>query len=320
MTEMDLRFVALSEIDLGDRTFEIRKFSDSTRLPDSLGRFGILDPLWLRETSGGYIVVDGFKRLGWAKENMMHDVLCRIFSENIDSREVWSQRIEKKIFEGEINPAEKAQIIAVLAGLFGPGEIPGFFLSSLKVSNRSEVLRKWVLVSQKGPGMLEALGSGEAAERAAMEIADWDPSSSDCVLSLVRALRCSASIQVEIVERISEIAVREGKTRAEVLEMERVREILSSKELNHREKTQALREYFSELRNPRLSARRKRFEQEIEAIGLPRGAKIVAPEAFEGGGWQMELSFGAPEELRKIFREAGPVVESDRLDAIFGKR
>jgi ParB family chromosome partitioning protein len=316
---MDFRRVALSDIDLGDCRFAIRKFSETPRLRDSLERCGILDPVWLCEKSGGYIVVDGFERVGWAKEKGMHEALCRIFTPEDDFARVWTQRIEKKIFEGEINPAEKAQIVGALARVFGPDRVPGFFLASLKVSSRPEAVGKWALLADRGSGMLEALGSGEVCERAAIVISDWDRGSSDGALSVLRVLRCSASIQVEIVERIDEIALREGKTRAGVLEMERVGEIMSSGELNHREKTQALRELFSELRNPRLSARRRRFQQEVEALGLPRGARIVPPEAFEGGGWQMELSFSDPEELRRIFRAAAPLVDSGRLDAILGK-
>ena len=317
---MDLRFVTLFEIDLDDSSFEIHKFSGSTRLQYSLERFGVLDPVWLREKSGGYTVVDGFQRLRWAKENQAHGVLCRIFVESSDPREVWMRRIEKKIFEGEINAGEKAQIIGVLAWLFGPGENPGLFLPSLKIANRAETIRKWVLLSKKGLETLEALSLGDVSERAAIEIADWDQSSSDSVLSVLRALRCSASIQVELVERINEIAIREEKARAEVMNMERVREILSSEELYHREKTQALREYFTDLRNPRLSMRRKQFQRDMEAFVLPGGARIAPPEAFEGGGWRMELSFSSPEELRRIFRAAGSLVESDRLEEIFGKR
>lgn len=319
MAEDDLRLVALAEIDPRDTTFEIRKFSGSTRLQESLGRFGILDPVWLVEKSGRYVVVDGFTRIRWAKENGIRSLICRVFAA-CEPRELWTRRIEKKIFEGEINPAEKAHIVAVLAGLFGPGEIPGLFLSSLKVGGSPEILRKWVRVFQRGREMLDPLASGEICERAAMEIADWDLESSGSVLSVLRALRCSASIQVEILERVVEIALREEKTRAAVLDRERAREILANVELNHREKTAALREYFAELRNPRLSSRRIRFQHAMETLGLPHGVRIVPPESFEGGGFHMELSFGRPEELRSIFRKVGPLLESDRFDSIFEKR
>ncbi|MGC9194270.1 MAG: hypothetical protein ACP5IL_02310 [Syntrophobacteraceae bacterium] len=317
---MDLRFVALSEIDLDDGSFGVPNFCDCPRLRDSLGRFGILDPVWLCETSARFIVADGFKRLGWAKENRSHAVPCLIFQKDWDVRDIWTRRIEKKIFEGEINPAEKVRIIGVLAELFGPGEIPGLFLSSLRVAGRRETIEKWVKLSFKGSQMLQALGGGELCERAAIEIADWEQTESDLVLSLLRDLRCSASIQVEIVERVKEIALREEKSRAEVLAMDTFGEVMSSRELNHREKTQLIRDFLTELRYPRLSSRRKRFEQDVEALGLPRGARLLAPEAFEGGGWQMQLSFTRGEELRKIFRAALPLVESERLEEILGKR
>jgi ParB family chromosome partitioning protein len=317
---MDLRFVALSEIDLDDGGFEIPSFCDCPRLPDSLGRFGILDPVWLCETPARYRVADGFKRLRWALENSSQRVPCLVFKSGWDVRDIWMRRIEKKIFEGEINPAQKARIIGVLAELFGPGKIPGTLLSNLRVAGRGETIDKWVKLSCKGPQMLHALGCGELCERAAIEISDWEQTDSESVLSLLRELRCSDSIQVEIIERIKEIALREEKSRAEVLAMDTFGEVMSSAELNHREKTRVIRNFLTELRYPRLSSRRRRFEQDVEALGLPRGARLVAPESFEGGGWQMHLSFTRGEELRKIFRAALPLVESQRLEEILGKR
>lgn len=317
---MDLRFVALSEIDLDDSVFEIRKFADSTRLRESLARFGILDPPWLRGGCDGHTVIDGFQRLCWAKENGAPGVVCHIFPGNSDVRDLWMRRIEKKIFEREPNLAEKAQIISALAGLFEVDEIPRSLLSNLNLANRPEVLSRWALLSNTGTETLKMLASGAISERAAIEVAGWDQRSRDAVFSVILELRCSASIQSEMVERISEIAIREEKTCADIIETPPVREILSSKVLNHRQKTQALREFLAELRQPRLSSRRKRFQREVASLGLPPGVKILAPEAFEGNNWRMELRFTGPEELRKIFRSTGSLLESDRLDTIFRKR
>ena len=314
---MDVRFVTLPEIDLDDRAFEVRKFASSTRLRESLERFGILDPPWLRKKDCEHIVVDGFQRLRWAKEHGAQGAVCRIFPEDCDARELWTRRIEKKIFEREIDLAEKAQIISTLLRLFQPEEIPGFFLTGLNVANRPEVLRKWALLSAKGPETLELLASGAIAERAAIEVAGWDKRSRDSVLHVLQALRCSASIQVEIVEHIDEISIRDEKAGADIIETSHAREIVESKELNHRQKTQALREFLAELRHPRLSSRQKRFRREIESLGLPSDVRIIPPAAFEGNNWKMELSFTGPEELRKILDSTGSLAESDRLDTIF---
>jgi ParB family chromosome partitioning protein len=313
---MDSRIVALTEIDLDDNTFEIRRFAGSPRLMESLDRFGILDSPWLRKNGRGYIVVDGFKRLRRAKGNGVQDAFCRVFPEDCDSRELWMRRIEKKIFEREINPAEKAQIVSTLLGLFQSGEIPAFFLAGINVSHRPEVLRNWAFLSAEGPDVLEILASGGIAERAALEVAGWDKPSTDSVLHVLQALRCSASIQVEIVERINEIAIREGKAGADIIEHPRAREVLTSKRLNHRQKTQAIRDYLFELRHPRMDSRQKQLQRGIEALRLPPGLKIIPPPAFEGNNWRIELSFTGIEDLRKIVDSTRSIVESDRLDAV----
>lgn len=315
---MDLCFVALTEIDLDDSAFEVRRFANSTRLLESLGRFGILDPPWLSKKGCEHVVVDGFERLRWAKEHGVRGAVCGIFPEDFDARELWTRRIEKKIFEREINLVEKVQIISILLRVFQPEGIPGVFLSDLNVANRPEVLRKWALLCADGPETLKLLASGAIAERAAIEVAEWDKRSRDSLLPVLRTLRCSASIQAEIVEHIHEIAMRDEKAGADIIEGPRPRAILASNELNHRQKTQALREFLGELRHPRLSSRQKRFHREIESLGLPSGVRIIPPDAFEGDNWKMELSFRGPEELRKILNAAGSLVQSDRVEAIFG--
>ncbi len=314
---MNLRFVALAEIDLDDGSFEIRKFGGQLRLSESLEQFGILDPAWLRQQDGRYIVVDGFKRLRWAKESGAQGLFCRIFPENCNDGELWTLRLEKKLFEPELDMVEKAQIISTLLSLFQPREIPGFFLCALNASNRPELLRKWVPLAAMTPETLKILASGTVAERAALELADWDQGSRNAALSMLQSLRCSAGIQVEIIEHVAEIAIRDGMARADVMESRRVREILVSAELNHRQKTQALRDLFVELRYPRLTARQKRFRLEVQSLGLPPAVKIIPPPAFEGGNWKMELSFTGPEELRKILDSAGFVSASKNLDPIF---
>jgi ParB family chromosome partitioning protein len=66
--------------------------------------------------------------------------------------------------------------------------------------------------------MLEILAMGAIAERTALLVAGWDERSRNAVLPVLESLRCSASIQVEIVERITEIALRGGKDRSDIIE------------------------------------------------------------------------------------------------------
>jgi len=53
---------------------------------------------------------------------------------------------------------------------------------------------------------------------------------------MVRVLRCSASIQMEVLDRIVEIAAREKRDKIDVLRDPALRSFLSTSHQNHRQK------------------------------------------------------------------------------------
>lgn len=314
---MDFRSIAPDDIDLKDRTFEILAYQAPVRLQESLSRFGIADPLWLLEKGAGFIVVDGFKRLRWAMGAGIESLPCRVFPKDYPHHELRLLRIEKRLFEPDLNLAEKAQIILCLLGLFPPEQAPATLLTAMNVSSRREILEKWASLGALEEAVLGALATGEIAERAAIAVSDWDRESRNAVLPILRSLRCSASIQLEIVERIDEIAVRKKKTRLEILCCEQVEGILSDKEINHRRKTQALRDVLTLLRYPRLSERQRHFEKAIQVIAPPVPLRIIPPPAFEGDNWRMELVFSGRDNLLKVLDSALKMASSPRMDLLF---
>ncbi len=313
---MDFGRICLSDIDWEDRCFEIRSFGHNARLHASLDRLGIIDPPWILRRGGKYIVVDGFKRLAWAREKGDRDAGCLLFPANVSPSEIWERRIERKLFEGDLNPAEKARTAAILLELYNGEEAPGAFLIALGIPNRKGLLEKWARLSRR-PEILELLGSGEIADRAAVEVSGWEPESAMKVLGLLKLLRCSASIQVEIVERIDEISIRENRPRLDLLNDPKIQEIVSDKNKNSRVKTQVLRDLFSRMRFPRLVERERKFMRDVKSLALPRSIRIVPPPAFEGNGWKMELHFSGPAGLRDALAEAVGLAGKSLLDRIF---
>lgn len=314
---MNFDRICLNDIDWEDRSFEIRSFGDNARLRASLDRLGIIDPPWILRKGAKHIIVDGFKRLSWAREKGACDAACLFLPEAASPCEIWECRIEKKLFEGDLNPAEKAQAAAVVLELFkGEDSPPGPFLSALGIANREGLLAKWARLSG-WTGLLEILGSGEIAERAAVEVAGWDFESARAVLDLLRLLRCSASIQVEIIERMEEISIREQKSRLDLLNDPRLQEVVSD-DRDHRRKTQAIRDLLARMRYPRLIEREQNFQREVKSLGLPPSVRIVPPPAFEGDGWKMELYFSGAGELRDAIAAAGDLAGKGILDRILG--
>ena len=296
--------VNIGELDREDGRFAVLSYTSSEELDKSLDRFGILQPPWVLERSGGKaIVVDGFKRLRWLCRSGACQTNCLIFKDGSDFVEVWRRRIEGRLFGPPPNAAEKARIVERLAGLgvldaWGRG-----VLSRLGVPSRPEVYANWVRLAGAGDLLLEAAATEAVCERAAMELLDWEEKDRERVVSLFRDLRCSASIQVEILDRLREISLRDGLKQTDVMDDPGFQSIVDSPERNHREKTRDLRVYLDRMRFPRLTARVERFGEEHALLHLPGNIRLIPPASFEGDRWQMQVTFANPGELAEALEE-----------------
>jgi hypothetical protein len=231
-------------------------------------------------------------------------------------RALMLRRIEAKLFGPEINFAEKAVIVRRLHAIFPPAEIPARLLAALNIPARPEIVGKWLNLSRQGAPFLEAAIAGGLSERVALEIARWEEEAKRPVLQLIGELRCSESIQAELAERFSEVAQREGQSRVQVLQSPGMRSILSDKKLNHREKTQAVRDLLFRQRFPRLHARQQETARRIAETGLPGGVRLVPPAGFEGNEWRMHLAFTSEEELKEALDGARDLAGSGKLASI----
>jgi ParB family transcriptional regulator, chromosome partitioning protein len=308
--------LGLDELDWEDETFAVRSFLPRSRLEISLEQHGMIFPPWAwARDSRKYAIVDGFKRLEWARQKGVEQVPCLVFPAACSHQKLLVLRVEGKLFGPPLNPAEKAQIIARLVRTMPQQFIWERILPALEVPQRNEAVAGWRRLSEAGEDLLMAAASGEIAERAALELSTWDYEERAEILAVLKALRCSASIQMEITERIREIALREDLQRSAVLQQPEFQAILKERRSNHRQKTEALRALLTRWRFPRLSAREERFTRQWSAAALPLSIRLAPPAGFEGERWQLQLTFASPEELKKLLEKAvdfagSPLIES----------
>jgi ParB family chromosome partitioning protein len=309
--------VGFDELDLEDDRFAIHSFSPHHRLMGSLDQFGIFSPLWLwgREDRK-CITVDGFKRLAWARKTGRELLPCIVFSESCSYEQLLLLRVEGKLFGPPLNAAEKAQIISKLAQAIPREYISDHILPPLGIPRRDEAIASWCRLSQAGKAFLKVVASGEIFERAAFELSTWEEEERGEVVGMLEDLRCSASIQMEIIERVKEIALREDRQRLAVLRQPELQAIVQMQHTNHRQKTEALRALLTRWRFPRLSAREERFVREWNAASLPKAIRLSPPLAFEGECWQLQITFTSPQELQRLLEQAGKFADSSLLESI----
>ena len=311
------RTVQTAGIRLDDRTFEIDSFAAHERLEASMDRHGILSPVTLLERDGGgYAVLDGFKRVRRAFKSGTDRLPALVYGPDADLSRLMLRRIEGKLFGPPLDPAEKACIVSKLVSLSLPPKESAFLFSAMGIPARAEVVERWRRLALSGETILGSVARGEISERTALSLADWGEDAGEELCGLIVELRCSASIQAELVERVDELALRMNTTRSGVLGDPAIRAIRDASEKNHREKTQELREALYRLRFPRLGAREERFARELSAMGVPASVQIIPPRGFEGNGWKLQVAFSSPEELRDAVSKLEKTVGSSGLERL----
>lgn len=262
------------------------------------------------------VIVDGFKRLDWAVKEGIGRVDCLVFPQDMDPDRLMALRMERKLLGPPLNVAEKARIIAEFKRCKASKPIDREFLVDLGIPPRPDAVDAWCGLAAGGDNLLRAAASEVISERTALELGRWNNEARDPALRVLLQLHCSASIQAEILERVTEIARRDGKGRAQVLNDVRISGILDDQDSNHREKTQTLRRVLTRLRFPRLSNREEKTTAEIEKACLPPSLRLVPPPSFEGDRWQAVLSFSHPQELEDLAGKAMELARSTRIRTI----
>lgn len=305
MENTSYQLVDLDCVDWDDQRFAIRSFVSSHLTEKSLERAGILVPPWLwKKGEGRFTIVDGFKRLRWARKTGISSITSIVFAKQTDPIRLMRLRVESKLCGPALNVAEKAQVIAALIRCVPCKRIVEEYLPDLRMPLRVDLISEWCGLAGSSQALLQSAASGAICERAALELAKWEEDGRDRGVAVLEQLRCSASIQMEILERVTEIGRREGLSRVQVLNDPLVLHCLEDNDMNHRQRTQAVRTVLTRMRFPRLMKREERFFDEVGKACFPGNMRLIPPPAFEGEQWQLLLSFSSPDELRQLIARA----------------
>ncbi|MCU0574538.1 MAG: hypothetical protein MUC41_16305 [Syntrophobacteraceae bacterium] len=315
----DIQPVPLASVDWDDRRFAMESHGPEDTIQSSISRYGILAPPWVLEAAAGKVaIVDGFKRMRFLREREEREAVCAVFPSHVNPRELWAWRLEARLFGSPPNPAEKARVAAILAD--GPLEASSVsrLLEGFGLPLHPQSLARWTRLARSEPALLEAAARGIVHERAALELAGWLLPVEDRAgfISLLGHLRCSASIQVEIIEGFRDIGMMLKQPVGELLRCTEVRGILDQPDWSHREKTRAVREWLDEMRLPRLKARERLFKARLRRTPPPAGTTVAPPPSFEGSHWRLEVVFSSDDELRGRLGQLKAWVESDGVKAL----
>jgi ParB family chromosome partitioning protein len=316
--ELEWKTVRLEDVDFQDTAFALPGFKDDAALFQSLNTVGLIHPLvvWER-VSGRFVLVDGFRRMEWLRRSGVEETRFLVYPSQTPEARILKGRLEDKIFRGNLNLAEKVQIAARYAPLASRQELRRRIFPALGLSWKDDAVSRWTQVGRWLAHHRELLAREVVSEKAAYLLAAWSDRDRDAALALLDALRCSASIQMEILERIREVAVRDGCPLHELLRREELTAVAGSPQLNRREKTARVRDLVARWRYPRLYQKTRALRERIEEARLPETAVLAPPPHLEGDRWELRLSFTDPEDLETQLAWAKDFCRSPRMRAVW---
>ncbi len=264
------------------------------KLEKSLDVFGIKEPLWVWKESKDFVLVDGYKRFRWAKKKAIETLPVLIFPKDTSKKDLFVARV-LKFLGRELNLLEKAIIIDKLSNFFSPQEIKRDFFPLFEIVPKPGTYRRLLVISRGSEGFKMAILNEIISEKTAYALAGMEEEDRTLLVMLFYKLRCSASLQKEILESIEDIARIQDCRPGDVVRDSIIQGVMADDRLTPYEKTERLRAILREKLFPRLVKRENFFKEVLKK--LPPSVNLMPPKNFEGEEWRLTISFSGRSDL-----------------------
>lgn len=311
---LSIKKIYLKTIDLNDKMFLLSYGYDLNPLKQSLKEVGLLNPPILRrKPDATFQIICGYKRIHALRELGVSSINCTIVPSKTSDKESLLLSFYDNTSHREFNPLEKSMAITKLHNYFPEEKIVHDFLPLLKLHPHSSQLKTFKPLCRLERYVKDAILEGKISEHIATRLSQMDRASRRTLSKLLIALRLSVSKQAEILDYVSEIAIRENLPVEKVISTSEVRSILDSNKLNQPQKGEAVRRYLRERRYPQLTEKEKEFTHNLKQLKLHPHLRLKPPPFFEGNHYHLSLHFKDLEDLKKRLQECESLLPNHSL-------
>ncbi|MBN2372769.1 ParB N-terminal domain-containing protein [bacterium] len=208
----------LSEIDLSDRCFCFRFFSEPPHIfIDSVKRFGILYPPVVRAKGDSYQIVDGFRRIEAANVCGIDTIHCRRCKGSLTDADLFFPALSIFLSSGQPHIADQAAILYRASKLLANDIIIDVILPILGYPSSPKVLARLLPLAEMDKELGSALIGEKINHDMALSLMELDPQERKQLVSLFLYYNYSQSKQREIFEHLKDICKKENRSLKDVL-------------------------------------------------------------------------------------------------------
>jgi ParB family transcriptional regulator, chromosome partitioning protein len=266
---------------------------DETRLARSIEKVGLLNPPSLSEnTTGGFDVVSGYRRVEAARFLGWEEIFCRDLTDlKMTTLDLLLLNLYDNLSTRSFNEIEKAMVLKRLSALVSQAKVIKDYMPLLGLSSYEPILRTYMLFEELEEPVKGGLAQGTLSAQAARLLLDFDVPSRLSIYECIFNLKLNYNHQKQLIEYLLELSDIENRSIHEILSGEPLAGILGKEHPNSPQKARSLLGVLRAMRNPRVADAERRFQHQLSLIHLPPGVRINHPPFFEETSFTLEISF-----------------------------
>lgn len=312
--------IPLGSVDPEDRTFVITFAPDLAALRESLTRAGMIHPPLVQEAvaDSRYRAVAGYKRILAARELGWTRLDVELVRPGEDDLELFLHGLEENLGTRPLNMVEKALAADKLRHQFGltEKEMLSSHLPRLGLGSDSKTLAMVLALAGLEEEILHGVASGELSLSAAHRLTSRTPEERLAFFRLVHRLRPGKNLQREFFDLLADIGRREKIAIDAILSEEAFSSPAADDETPAPQQMKQIREAFLHRRYPRFTEALDRYEQLRRELHLPSRISLSAPPYFEGRDWRLSATFRSREDLERVGKIIGTLINHPLLDRL----
>jgi hypothetical protein len=139
----------------------------------------------------------------------------------------------------------------------------------------------------------------------------------EALMGLAQKLKIGENHLRDFLDWIEEIILRDGSVDGGILKKQSIIQIESDPRLSRNDKLKRIKDELRRLRFPRLVHVEGEIQKRIRGLGIPTQMQMSVPPNLEGGTLSVQIKSASHEELRRLVRELGLLVDRNEMTEIF---
>ncbi|HMK75374.1 MAG TPA: ParB N-terminal domain-containing protein [Thermodesulfobacteriota bacterium] len=317
-----IQTIPLEQIDLLDETFSVNYLPDLHKLRSSIQDAGLIQPVLLREKSGEYQIICGFRRISVMKELGKSEIESRVFGEKeMDEFQLFSLSLHENLTTRGFNAVEKAIALDKLIHRFQihRAVVINTFLPFFSLEPNEKILSTFLSLARMEDEIKTYVLKQEVSRANIRRLSALTPDDRMALFSLISPLKLGENRLRELLTLLEEISRRIHARLKEIAGQPEIQAILSQKELTPSQKTERVKKVLTGLRYPELNQLEKTFERKRKDLNLPPNVSLHHPPFFEGKGLKIEFQFESMEEYRGALSTLSQLVDKKEFREMIQK-